>query len=160
MPVDPYENLPLSLPVVPSMLNGRSRPVAGAVGRRRAVSRHIPRGAAADTGRLVPGTNTLLGPAFNGGLGSLGLLGGSASGDMGGGEIASDEALSAEVTRLLEEKETTLAKLRQLNSEAEKAKLTPEERHSESVSRKRVVASSQGGPVLGARSRMSQAARS
>ncbi len=53
MPVDPYDNLPLSLPIMPTVLNGRPRMVLGVL-RRRVVSRLIPRGAPADTGRLAP----------------------------------------------------------------------------------------------------------
>lgn len=38
MPTDPYDNLPLNIPLVPVLLNGRSRPMAGLARRRVLVS--------------------------------------------------------------------------------------------------------------------------
>ena len=62
MPVDPYENLPVNIPLVPSSLNGRPRPVQG-VARRRVVVR----------GRAREGSEEGRGEGTSkGGLGGLG----------------------------------------------------------------------------------------
>jgi hypothetical protein len=56
MPVDPYENLPVNIPLVPSSLNGRPRPVQG-VARRRVVVRGRAREGSEGLGEVLPASS-------------------------------------------------------------------------------------------------------
>ncbi|GAX80922.1 hypothetical protein CEUSTIGMA_g8357.t1 [Chlamydomonas eustigma] len=112
MPVDPYENMPLNIPLMPAVLNGRPRLPLGAP-KRRIAPRQIPRGAPSDAGKLIGGG------ALAAGAGLMHMEGSS--------ELhavrESDEDIINEMSELLDRKDALVTRLSGMNNEAETTQL-------------------------------------